>query len=507
VATPVFTFKSTAYSADVFSVVDFQGTEAISSLYQFDIGLKCDVSQSVDLGTLRSHGATLSLTTDGVANSYSGVLAWVEQQQVAGGYRYYRVRLVPPMWQLSLTSGTSGFVSQSHLQVLQQLLKNAGFTSGVDFDSSGALFKYPTYDFTCQYRESSLAFACRLMEYEGIYFHFEEVNGQCKLMLADGLAYPALTANATIPFTDPGSTKDYDSIVGLTQHVATVPAEVVVTGYTYQQPTLAVTATAAVKVDGTAVTGNHKVWLYDHLVQDTGPVGQLATVRAQEQGCWGCVYTGNGAVPGLRAGHTFTLESHPVAAFNRGYLVVSVQHSARNLDQTWGSGSSASQDGGSNEAYYSNQFTLIPSGVQFRPRQVTPRPKVSGLLSAMVHQTATANALTYVTGADSVTGVNAFTLPTPPMDDQGRYQVSLPFADGSVPGSSSVSASIRMAQPTAGIGDIDGFGNGAQFMLEPGAEVLLAFVDGNPDLPLICGAVYNGRMISWLTSVTSALAF
>jgi type VI secretion system secreted protein VgrG len=507
VATPVFTFKSTAYAADVFSVVDFQGTEAISSLYQFDIGLKCDVSKTVDLNTLHASAATLSIASDGTTNAYSGVLAWVEQRQVAGGYRHYRVRLVPPLWQLSLNTGTSGFVSQTHLQVLQQLLKNAGFTSGVDFDTSAAIAKYPPYDFTCQYRESNLAFASRLMEYEGIYFYFEEVNGQCKLMLADGLAYPALPAHATIPFTDPGSTKDYDSIVGLTQQLATVPAEVVVTGYTYQQPTLAVTGTGAVKVNGSAVTGSHKAWLYDHLVQDTDAVKQLAQVRAQEQGCWACVYSGSGAVPGLRAGYTFTLESHPVAAFNRGYLVVSVQHSARNLDQSWGTGSSASQDGGSNDAYYSNQFTLVPSGVQFRPRQVTPRPRVAGLLSATVYQSAAANALDYVTGADSVTGINAFTLPIPPMDDQGRYQVSLPFADGSVPGSSAVSASIRMAQPSAGIGDIDGFGNGAQFMLEPGAEVLLAFVDGNPDLPLICGAVYNGRMISWLTSAVSALAF
>ena len=180
---------------------------------------------------------------------------------------------------------------------------------------------------------------------------------------------------ATIPFTDPGSTKDYDSIVSLSQQLTTAPTQVTVTGYTYQQPTLAVTGSSTVSVDGTALTGTSKTWLYDHLVQDPGVAAQLAKVRAQEQGCWACVYSGSGAVPGLRAGYTFTLESHPVAAFNRGYLVVSVQHSARNLDQSWGTGSSTSLDSASNEAYYSNQFTLVPSGLQFRPRQVTPRPQ------------------------------------------------------------------------------------------------------------------------------------
>jgi type VI secretion system secreted protein VgrG len=506
VATPVFTFKSSAYAADVFSVVDFQGTEALSSLYQFDIGLKCDVSETVDLTTLRTGSATLSLTSDGVVNSYSGVLAWVQQLQVAGGFRYYRVRLVPPLWQLSLYSGTAGFVGQTHLQVLKQVLHNASLTSGTDYDASGAIAAYATYDLTCQYRESNLAFACRLMEYEGIYFYFEEVNGQCKLILADGASYPVLpSAYATIPFTDPGSTKDYDSIVSLSQQLTTAPFEVQVTGYNYQQPSLAVTGSAQVSVDGTQPSDGN-VSIYDHLVQTQAAAAQLATVRAQEQGCWACVYTGSGAVPVMRAGCTFTLESHPVAAFNRGYLVVSVQHSARNLDQSWGTGSSTSQDGASSDAYYSNQFSLMPSGVQFRPRQLTPRPRVSGLLSATVYQTPTSGALQYITGADSVTDINAFTLPTPPMDDVGRYQVTLPFVDV-VDGSSTVTAPLRMAQPSAGVGDLDGFGSGAQFVLEPGAEVLLGFVDGNPDLPLICGAVNNGRMYSWLTAITSGLAF
>jgi type VI secretion system secreted protein VgrG len=208
----------------------------------------------------------------------------------------------------------------------------------------------------------------------------------------------------------------------------------------------------------------------------------------------------------MRAGCTFTLESHPVAAFNRGYLVVSVQHSARNLDQSWGTGSSTSQDGASNEAYYSNQFSLMPSGVQFRPRQLTPRPRVSGLLSATVYQQA-ANATAYITGSTTgVSDINAFQLPGPPMDEVGRYQVTLPFVDA-VAGGSTFTAPLRMAQPSAGVGDLDGFGSGAQFVLEPGAEVLLGFVDGNPDLPLICGAVNNGRMYSWLTAITSGLAF
>ena len=83
------------------------------------------------------------------------------------------------------------------------------------------------------------------------------------------------------------------------------------------------------------------------------------------------------------------------------------------------------------------------------------------------------------------------------MDVQGRYLVTLPFANGAVTGSSSISAWIRMAQPSAGQW------TGVQYMLEPGAEVLLVFVNGDPDLPLIAGAVYNGANPAPLTSANN----
>ena len=89
---------------------------------------------------------------------------------------------------------------------------------------------------------------------------------------------------------------------------------------------------------------------------------------------------------------------------------------------------------------------------------------------------------------------NAYVLPAPPMDEQGRYLVTLPFANGAVADSSAVSAWIRMAQPSAGLW------TGVQHTLEPGAEVLLVFVNGDPDLPVIAGAVYNGGIPAPLTS-------
>ncbi|HEV2448245.1 MAG TPA: contractile injection system protein, VgrG/Pvc8 family, partial [Candidatus Sulfopaludibacter sp.] len=251
-------------------------------------------------------------------------------------------------------------------------------------------------------------------------------------------------------------------------------------------------------------------WIFDNRAQEPDPTQRLATVRAQEEACWADTYSGSGAVSALRAGYTFSLSEHPVAAFNQSYLVTGVQHSARNLDQQWATSSYTAAQAATNGAYYSNSFTAIPAEVQFRPQRVTPKPRISGVLSAAVWLTpdaassvlptllqllpAQVNAVPLFQVSNSTQDQNAYQPPAPPMDDQGRYLVTLPFANGAVAGSSYVSAWIRMSQPTAGQW------TGVQYMLEPGAEVLLAFVNGDPDLPVIVGSVYNGGLLAPLTA-------
>ena len=513
-ATPVFTFKSTAYAADVFSVVDFQGTEAISSLYQFDIGLKCDVGTAVDLKTLLGAGATLSLEQDGKSNDYSGVLAWAEQRQQAGGSDYYRVRLVPPAWKLSRNVVTAGFVAQSHLAIVQTVFKNGGLMGGDSaVDTTGLSAKYASYDFTCQYAETDLHFVSRLLEHEGVYFYFQDQKGVCHMHLADELSYPPNPSAPSVPFTDPTSTNNYDSIVRITRQLDSTAGAVTVSGYNYQSTTLAVQGSKPVVVDGQKPTGPYPaLWHFDNKVQTPEVALQLASLRAQEVACWADSYSGSGAVSGLRSGFTLQLTDHPVKTFNQRYLVTSVQHSARNLDQSWTTATYNAGQAAPTGAYYSNTFTAIPAGVQFRPRLSTPRPHISGLLTGAVWLAPDSDKgdgkapsllqllpaqVSPVPGYQNTTSKqdrNAYVPPPPPMDDQGRYLVTLPFANGAVPGASHISAWIRMAQPSAGQW------TGTHFMLEPGAEVLLAFVDGNPDLPVIVGSVYNSATQAPLTA-------
>lgn len=536
-ATPTFQFACSAYPADTFTVVDFQGSEALSSLYRFDIGLKVDDSVTVDLKTLLAASATLKLQGD-QTNAYSGMLARVEQLQQAGGYNYYRVVLVPPAWKLSLNRRSAGFAGMTYPAIVEAVLGNAGLNCGTTASANVDVLTadvtgtgYPARDFTCQYAETDLDFICRLMEYEGIYFYFTDDAGTCLMTLSDGASYPNAAA---VPFTDPSSTNNYDSITQISARLDGVTTEVRVTGYDYQNVTTTIQGRYGVAVDNTSLTGGYPgTWLYDHRTPNADDAARLAQVRAQESACWACTYTGSGALPSLRAGGVFTLNSHPVTAFNREFLVTSVTHTARNVDQSWSTTASAD----TTSAYYANSFTAMPvlpgegsgnpantGNAQFRPRRSTAKPRISGLLSGIVCplvdsvtidvRSPDSAAVQFVAAVVGLQGApipdyqgnsstasdqdeNLFMPPAPPLDDQGRYKVLLPFVDGSVSDGSQISAWIRMAQVSAGIW------TSVQYTLEPGAEVLLAFVNGDPDLPVIVGSVYNGAIPAPLNSTST----
>ncbi|HEY4126528.1 MAG TPA: type VI secretion system tip protein VgrG, partial [Gammaproteobacteria bacterium] len=492
-ATPTFQFTSSAYPANPFTVVDFQGTEALSSLFRFEIGLKADDSVAIDLQTLLNGTASLLLHGD-QANNYSGMLAKVEQLQQAGGYNYYRVVLVPPVWKLSLNVRSAGFTGMTYPRIAETVLDNAGLTCGGTLSSNLDVFtadvtgkNYLAHDFTCQYAESDLDFICRLMEYEGIYFYFTDNSGTCLMTLSDGSSYPSAVS---VPFTDPSSTNNYDSITQITRKVEHAPALIEVTGYDYQNVTTTVQGEYGMALDGTPLSGSYPAaWLYDHRTPTPDDAARVAQVRAQEIACWACLYMGSGALPNLRAGGAFNLTGHPVANFNREFLVVSVTHTARNADQSWSTESYTAAQADSTGAYYANSFTVMPvvpltshgnlasagastANAQFRPRRRTLKPSISGVLSGKVcplqgsssssqdsqdsAAVQLANLVTSLQGAPipdfqgnnstaSTTAENNFMPPAPPMDEQGRYRVVLPFVDGSVTDGSPISAWIRMA--------------------------------------------------------------
>jgi type VI secretion system secreted protein VgrG len=179
-------------------------------------------------------------------------------------------------------------------------------------------------------------------------------------------------------------------------------------------------------------------------------------VRAEEIKCRERLYTGAGDHKAFRAGSTFQLSDHPRADFNAEYLLTEVRH---HLDQVlglpWASATGTT---------YRNQFVAIPKSQTFRPERKTEWPSIHGFMHAKIDAGGSGQ--------------------TAEIDDQGRYKVLLPF-DLSGKSGGKASRYVRMMQPYAG------GGMGMHFPLHKGTEVLLGFLDGDPDRPIILGAVPN----------------
>ena len=182
----------------------------------------------------------------------------------------------------------------------------------------------------------------------------------------------------------------------------------------------------------------------------------MAQVRREEIASRRKVFRGRSDQPGLAPGYHFTLEGHRREAMNGKYLVTSVRHR--------GAHRFATATGAAPDALpYQNEFTCIPLSVPFRPPRRTPIPKVAGIMTART---------------ESAGGPYAH------VDEDGRYRVKMPF-DLSDKSGGEASSSLRMSQPYSGAG------YGMHFPLNPGIEVLLAFVNGDPDRPIVVGAVPN----------------
>ena len=233
-----------------------------------------------------------------------------------------------------------------------------------------------------------------------------------------------------------------------------LPAKVLLKDYNYRRPSLDVAGTAEV-----STTGRGTVYFYNEHFRTAEDGTRLAGIRAESIICRGEEYLGESSVPSMISGYTFSLTEHYRVGFNRKYLTIEVEHEG---DQSSllpvGAGSGPRE----NRSLYRNRFTAIPKEVQFRSRVVTKKPKVSGAIPATID------------GAGS--GQYA------ELDDMGRYKVIIPFdLSGRVEGKAS--SWIRMAQPYGGSG------HGMHFPLHKGTEVLLTFVSGDPDRPIIAAAV------------------
>ncbi len=452
-----YTFISQAEPEDTFTVAEFKGTEGISKLYQFEIIIYAD-DPDIDLKKVLKSPVKLTVERDGEAlRVFHGILARLEQQHEISGHVYYRAILVPRLWLADQYHENQLFLDKKIPDIIEDILKQAGLTTN-DYQLK-LTGNYRPWEYVCQYNETDFNFISRWMEREGIYYYFEQGEQVEKLIITDSTtAHQDIPGGKSIRYSPPDSLSPSttEQIREFTCHQQSPPKKVILKDYNYRKPSLDLKGEADVDSEG---RGN--VYIYGEHFKTPEEGNALAKIRAEEFLCQEAVFYGEGTVPPFLTGYIFEMHDHYRDSYNQRYLITELSH--QGVQSTYLSGAGGGSDGKEKPAYFNN-FTAIQADIQFRPRRLAEKPKIDGSINAKV----------------DAAGNGQYA----EIDDEGRYKVILPF-DQSGNKDGKASRWIRMSQPYAGAD------YGMHFPLHKGTEVLLTFVDGDPDRPIIAGTVPN----------------
>ena len=406
-------------------------------------------------------GATVSLTLkqtqEGTKVRYfhAVVTKVVSAGMVNGAYRY-RYELRPWIWLLSRVTDCKIFQNKSAFEIITTVFRDAGFS---DFEdkrqaSSGDL----KLEYCVQYHETSLHFVTRLMEEFGIYYFFKHEKNKHTLVLADDPnAHETLPTK--IPFsydqTGPGMAADHIWEWSAARSLET--AKVTYQDYNFTTPAADLTA-KSMQSPGHP-HGDKEIYEYPGPHEQAADGTKLTDVRMQSLGMNRLVTEAVTNARDLRPGWRFNMELHPEDASNRDYLITSAEFS-----MTMGEG--ASSTGGESLDTYRTHFHAIPGDVHFRLEPKTRRPMIRGPQTAVV---------------DGESGEEIT------VDQYGRVKVKFHWDRGTA-SDNQHTCWIRVAQASAGVNW------GSMFIPREGQEVVVEFLEGNPDRPLITGVVYNANV-------------
>lgn len=458
-----FRFESVALPEDTFHVIRFSGTEGLNTLFSFAVDL-VSRKPDIDPSELLHNRAVLTIVRqDGGKAVFGGYPSEVTQAGHFNGYTYYSVVLRPAFWKLCGVVQSRIFLGKNVQQVVTELLRDHTYFS---FDHQFRLGRsdYPVPEFAMQHEESVHNYICWRLEEQGIAYHFEQNGITDTLIFSDTpQIYTELPDTPTLRYSPPSglqATHALEVVSAFSLACKPLPRRVAIRTYNWQNPNKPVVGMADV-----SPTGLGDVHLSREAVENDAEASRLARIRAEELLCGSRVFSGISAVPSLRPGFLFTLGNHYNPAFNRSYFLTSVTHEgSQEAFLTLGLG--IPMHNAQEHYFYHNNFSCIESGVQYRPARTTPRATAHGVIHA------------FIDGAGSGS--------RPELDAFGRYKVIFPF-DISTREKGNASCWIRMAQSQVG-----NF-SGMSFPLLPGTEVAVIFQDGNPDRPLITGAVPNGE--------------
>ncbi|VWC70727.1 Rhs element Vgr protein [Burkholderia lata] len=453
----VFTLDSPHGGDLKFHTLD--GSDELGRLFEFRIEALAD-SHSLSLKDMLGKPVTVRIEQQDLSTRYLNGI--VVRASLAGrrAERYYGYELIvrPWLWLATRRSDCRIFQNKTVPEIVQEVLSTYGFPIENHLAES-----YVPRDYCVQYNETDAAFVSRLMEFEGIYFWFRHAEDTHTLMLGDAMSsHTVLPGYETIPYIarDRTAIADEEHIDGW------LPAQEVSVGrhqttdYDYTKPRADLSSQ---KVDPRGHDhDSFASFEWPGGYRDDAPGAHYSRVRLEEQQAEHERASADTDVRGAAPGYLFTLEHCPRADQNREYLIVRCQY--RFQENAYAS------DQGAEAVVHQTMMLAQPSSLPYRSPRDTPRPRTNG------PQTAT------VVGPP---GEEIWT------DQYGRVKLQFRW-DRYGQSNQDSSCWVRVSSPWAG----GGFG-GVQIP-RVGDEVVVDFLNGDPDEPIVTGRVFNGeKMPPW----------
>jgi len=447
---------TTPLGQDALLFRSLNGFERLSLPFEYRISALA-TSREVDLDGLLGEVCTLAVQiTSSDRRYFHGRCAQIGFVGNENGGLLYELTLRPDFWFLSRNRNCRIFQDLSAADIVSQLLQERGITR---FKLKLEHGFPPKRRFCVQYMESDFAFISRLLEHEGLHYFFRHDQSGHEMIIADSnSAHDQIAGHETIPYYPPNSTiererSNFDDWAAM--HSVAAPASLKATDFFHEHPQPMKKSDRA----DPAYTGDDaEMQLHPAGYEETGYGEKLAGYRLEAERAMRAYATSSGNTLGLTPGCTFTLRNHPHERQNREHLVVETRIHLEADDYSAGAGLTGNQP----ERVDS---VTIPSDRVFRPLLSTPRPRIPGTQTAIV------------------VGKPGEEIET---QELGAVKVSFHWDTYSKSDETS-SCWVRVGQAWAG------GAWGGLFTPRMGMEVMVEFIDGDPDRPIITGCVYNGE--------------
>jgi type VI secretion system secreted protein VgrG len=458
-----------------------EATESISQLFEYEIELLHEekegwtVPEVIDPKKLLGQPVSVQANQlDGRGRFFSGIVNRFSQGSRGFTFTHYWITVVPKIWILTQQHQCRIFQQKTVPAILKEVF--TGFENMIVWELD---YGYKPRNYCVQYRESDFDFASRLMEEEGIYYYFEHSEDKHTLIVSDKPRFSRdCPGDPEVTYTYAATDGDFQShILDWDTDYRLANGVVSFRDHHIQQPGKKLSVTSATKFevgengdweiydypggyarkfDGIGPGGDKTTADLDYIIPDGNRTAQTAMEVIDAEYMIG---SGTSDVSSLTPGHKFKVVNHTISKCDGEYVVTYVKHTAPQNPTYQGN----QEDGES----YTNEFRSLahgrPGAVPFRPPRKTEKPLVYGAQTATVVGTP---------------GEEIYT------DEFGRIKVQFNWdREGQTDGSDS--CWVYVAQAWAGNGW------GSMFIPRVGMEVLVHFLEGDPDQPMVTGCVYH----------------